>query len=148
MRLPLRGLEGTFCVPRLQVFLELVSRAVIETGWARTPRPAPIGDALIDIIRSAHQYISSRFSLEEIHNAMREAVATPQETFDLELQDAVVSTAANRSDVNRASLAAFLALIRPVVQQRLRRPGDILGASVPEYLPLGKPEDWLSFQTE
>jgi formylglycine-generating enzyme required for sulfatase activity len=136
------------CVPSLQIFLESVGRAVIETGWARTSPPAPIGDSLIAIIRGAHQNILSRFTPAELHGALREAVAAPQDTFDLELEDAVASIAGNRSDVNRAALVAFLGLIRPIVQQGMRRPGDILGASVPEQLPVGKPEDWLSFFPE
>ncbi len=131
-------------MPRLQQFLECIGRAVFENGGP--PRDCtPIGDSLIATVRAAHQQVAATFSKEDIRTALREAIAAPQETVELALNDALYNIAGNRSDDDRNALAAYLELIPDTMRQALRRPGDPVGTSVPEQLTLEKPEDWLIF---
>jgi formylglycine-generating enzyme required for sulfatase activity len=130
-------------MPRLQRFFECVANALCDTAGPGSADPLPIADSLLAVARSAHQHISARFTDADLRVALREAVAAPQETVDLALEDAVAAVAANRAWIKRNAFMAILELIQPTLRQVLRRPGDIAGTSVPQQLPIGKPDDWL-----
>ncbi len=134
---------GGFPMPRLQTFFECAVRAICDTPGIIPVKLAPLGDPLLAIIRSTHQQLS-RMPEADVRAALREAVAAPQETFDLELEDAIAAVAASRPWIKRAALMEYLELIQATIRQSLRRPGDTAGTSVPEHLPIGKPEDWLT----
>lgn len=129
---------------RLQHLLEHIGRAVLQNGGP--PRNfTPIGDSLHSFVRAAHAQVSSRMSESDIRTALREAIASPEETVELALDDALTNVADGRSDDERHALGAYLELIPSSARQALRRPGDPLGTSAPENLTLEKPEDWLIF---
>ena len=132
-------------MPRLQTYFECVAHALCETAAAAPEGTAPIGDSLLAVVRAAHEQIAGQFASEDLCAALREVVAVPQETVDLEMQDAVAMIAGKRPWIKRNELIAYLDLIRPLVRQALRRSGDPAGTSVPQQLPIGKPEDWLIF---
>ena len=132
-------------MPRLQTYFECIARALCETGEASPIGIAPIGDSLMAVVRSTHEQITSQFSQADVQTALRETVSAPQETVDLGMEDAIAAVASVRPWIKRASLMNVLELIQPIVRQALRRPGDAAGTSVPQQLPLGKPEDWLVF---
>jgi len=133
-------------MPRLQTLLECAGRAICEYG-APSDRPIP-ADGIVAILRATHQQIAKRLSEADLRAALREAVGAPQDTVELALRDAVATVAADRTDKERAVLTAYLELFPPTLRQALRRPGDPAGTSIPEQLPIVKPEDWLVFFPE
>ena len=80
-------------MPRLQSFYECVARALCDAAGAGSPGAIPIGEALLPVVRSVHQQIAGRFTDADLRDALREAVTAPQETVDLELEDAVATVA-------------------------------------------------------
>ncbi len=130
-------------MPRLQILFECVVRALCEA--AGPGGGVATGESLLAMVRSVHQQVAERFSDEGLRDALREAVAAPQDTFDLVLEDAVTSVAGGHPAIRRKEIGAMLDLIQPVIRQALRRPGDAAGSSVPQSLRIGKPNDWLIF---
>jgi formylglycine-generating enzyme required for sulfatase activity len=104
-----------------------------------------MGEALLHFIRTAHQSCDSRLGRADLRASLREAVAAPLDTVDLALRDAVYRVAGDRTAEDRAALTGYLELIPSITRQSLRRPGDPAGTSVPEHLPIDKPEDWLVY---
>jgi formylglycine-generating enzyme required for sulfatase activity len=137
------GRFEAFSVPRLQTLLECIGRAVLENGALPAHGPFAFGDSLFPVVRSSLQIVGPRLSEADLRAAFREVVGAPQETVELQLRDAVAAVAGDRSD--REALAGVLEQLVPCLRQALRRPGDPAGTSLPEHLPVAKPEDWLAF---
>jgi formylglycine-generating enzyme required for sulfatase activity len=129
---------------RLQTLFECVGRAVRAAGGPPA-EPAPLDEELLELVRAAHHQMVPRLPGSDLRAALREAVAAPLETVELALRDAVYDVAGDRPAEEREALASFLELLAPSLRQSLRRPGDPAGTSVPDYLPVDEPEDWLAY---
>ena len=125
---------------RLQRWFECVGWAACETAPGALARLVPLHPAYPAFVAAVHARVGAAFAPAEARAALREAVAAPAETVELALRDAV--EVPGIPDAFRGPLAAYLESIPDVVRQALRRPGDPDGTSVPEQLPLARPEDW------
>ena len=104
-----------------------------------------LGDTLIPILRAGHQLLTSRLAEADLRAAARKPPEPPQDTVELSLRDAVAVISENCDNQQRATLTSYLELFPPMLRQAMRRPGDPAGTSIPEQLPVAKPEDWLEF---
>jgi serine/threonine protein kinase len=130
-------------MPRLQMMFECLGAALCENGAPALSRLAPFESYLLNFARATHRHIVAIMPPAELRAALRELISAPEETVELAVYDAVASIQPPVPEELRETLVEYLQLLPEVVRQRLRRPGDPAGISIPEEFSIRRAEDWL-----
>ncbi len=126
-------------------FIQCIGKAVVKNGGKALASLIPFGDAAYEIGKDAFEDYRRDCSEAQLRAEMEQLVQAPQESIRQVVEQVAAEAAAGQPPEVRQAVAAYLNQVPTSIRQRLRRPADPSGTTVPAGLFLKKPEDLLPF---
>jgi serine/threonine protein kinase len=128
-------------MPGFVHFMRCIGRAVVNNGGKALANLIPFGEAAYEIVKDAYEDYRRDCSEAQLRVEMEQLAQAPQ----AEVRQAAEQIAAEQPPETRQAVAAYLAEVPASIRQRLRRPADPSGTTMPAGMSLKKPEDLLPF---
>ncbi|AWM36430.1 Serine/threonine-protein kinase pkn1 [Gemmata obscuriglobus] len=131
-------------MPRLQALLECLGQALCEKGRKALQGQWSFADVLPDVAKAAFDSTHKKLPGEDLRTALADCAAADATEFERRVGELIVELSTTHA-VPKAELADYLRVLPVTVRQRLRRPSDPDGRTVPENFHIGKAEELAAF---